>query len=204
MLPANRRQATPRQQPATVDYDMEVEEATYEVEVAEADWESGTDEPGLTNWEKGFAFEEYTVNKFNEQAEFFQLLVWRGDKRTNTGVSAISNQYPDLEYRFYFPKTSHTQDFAVECKFRSTDFNNGIIKLCNLSTLNRYRRYQTERNIKVYIYIGLGGAPWAPEKTFLVALDVVKDNYVHRNFLKPYERKVKKKFFFDPQTHRLN
>lgn len=166
---------------------------------------------GLTSWEKGYEFEQFTVDKLAEQADFFRLSIWRSDKRTKKGNYAESNKLPDLECDFHYPNVFSrrhpqyfTRRFAIECKFRSRDFNNGIIKVCKLKTLNRYREYQTVNNLKVYIYIGFRGTPSAPEETFLVPLDGISDRFIHLRDLENYRRTVNAKFYFDPESFTFN
>ncbi len=73
--------------------------------------ENVTVTPELTPKEKGDAFENYIIGKFDRR--FFSLKDMRSDKGSN-GFYPESNKYPDLVLE-YKPDSKR---FAIECKWR--------------------------------------------------------------------------------------
>lgn len=144
--------------------------------------------------EKGDAFENYVVSKFDRK--FFRLKDMRSDKGSN-GFYPESNKYPDLVLE-YKPSTF---SFAVECKWRadwwkrgdgeeSIDWAGGDKKIQN------YNEYAEKNNIPVFVVIGLGGEPDKPEKLFVAPLNALKYRYAKKSYLEKFLKKDSN-FFFD-------
>jgi hypothetical protein len=121
---------------------------------------------------KGHQFEDYIITLFNERK--FKLIEWRSDKKASNGVYPESCTYPDLEFAF-LGRRKHR--FAVECKWRE-DFKDGKIKWSYLKQIETYCNFQSERNIPVFIAIGIGGLPTHPERLFVTPLHDIK-NYTY-------------------------
>jgi hypothetical protein len=151
----------------------------------------------LTYDEIGRQFEEYTVLKFDRQ--YFKLIDWRSDKIIN-GIYPESNQYPDLQFEVRVGR--YINQFAVECKFRSR-FTDDQIEISRESQLKRYRAFQTEREIPVYIFIGIGGTPKSPEESFLIPLDRLLYPVAKRGYLEGFRKDIREKFFFNREDHSL-
>lgn len=144
------------------------------------------------NKEKGDAFERYIVKKFD--TTYFRLIDWRSDK-SEGDIYPESNLYPDLRYCF-----NQTKFFEVECKFRKELYKNSFS--INHDQLNRYRRYQYENHIDIYLALGLGGEPDNPEQLFLIPLDQLKSvNYYD---LKRYRKNTKHNFFMNRNSLELS
>jgi hypothetical protein len=94
--------------------------------------------------------------------------------------------------------------FAVECKFRSSTDHNGFVKLSKEKQISRYRSFKKERSIGVYIVLGLGGEPTAPDELFVIPLEDLHFATPHYSWLKKFEKNTHYKFFFDPVMKRLS
>jgi len=149
--------------------------------------------------EKGFLFEKYVVEKFDRT--IFQLFEWRSDK-FHEGIYAISNSLPDLEYNF---KTSrHNFRLGIECKWRSK-FANKKIEIASERNLKNYWQYSKDRAIPVFIILGVGGKPEAPEELFIIPLDEIQGPVLYRNQLNKYKRKyIENGFFYDGDSNTLS
>lgn len=146
---------------------------------------------------KGDIFEEYTVKKFPKG--FYEVREWRGDKTTNSGVFAVSNQYPDLEILF---KRQNIR-FAVECKYRSNAINGGI-EICSADQWERYKQFENENGMPVYLFIGLGGQPERPERHFLLLLEEMSHYWMSLKELQAFESKEgSNEFYYDLKISRL-
>lgn len=156
-------------------------------EVGKADTNTITntlsEEKDALNKQKGNEFESFVVNHF--ESKYYDLLEWRGDKYSN-GRYASSNHNPDLEINL---KLKNIQSkFAIECKYRSFYFNNGI-EWAEDYQLENYKKYSAEQNIPVFIVLGVGGEATKPEEIFIIPLSEIKSTFVNKNFLYKYERK---------------
>ena len=150
------------------------------------------------NREKGVAFEEYIVSRFSKK--YFALKEWRGDKSSN-GVYAESNTYPDMEYTF----TLHgeTYNFAVECKWRARYNKENKVEWSYKEQLARYRQFAKDKNMPVFIVIGIGGTPSKPANVFVVPLASIKDVNLPKSWLENYRHDLSKNLFFDIPTKSL-
>jgi hypothetical protein len=80
---------------------------------------------------------------------------------------------------------------------------NGQIEIGREDQLARYRTFQFERGINVYIFIGVGGTPKAPRETFLIPLSRVLSPVVKFGYLKGFRKDIRDNFFFDKDFHLL-
>lgn len=147
------------------------------------------------NVRKGHAFENFVATKFAEQPEF-GWIDWKGDRHVN-GNYPMANRNPDLEY--VFNSGSFRRSFAVECKFRSYLPSHGM-PFIEERQLQNYRAFQTQRRIKVYIILGLGGRPEAPDHLYLFALDEIAQATANLN---NYRKPVDAPFHYDITSERL-
>lgn len=149
--------------------------------------------------EKGFLFEKYVVEKFDRT--IFKLFEWRSDKY-HEGIYAVSNSLPDLEYNF---KTSrHNFRIGIECKWRFK-FTNKKIEVANERNLENYWQYSKDREIPVFIILGVGGKPEAPEELYIIPLDEIQGPVLYRNQLNQFKRKyIENNFFYDGDTNTLS
>jgi hypothetical protein len=132
--------------------------------------------------EKGDEFESYTISKFNKK--YFKLLFWAGDKHI-PGIKVDSNSDPDL--KFLCKLSQEMQEFAVECKFRSAYFNNGI-DWAEEYKIKHYRSYQTKYQIPVFVAIGVGGQPSSPNELYIIPLNDIRGTFLSLQFLQKYRK----------------
>ncbi len=133
--------------------------------------------------QKGLAFEKYVTTLLPRQ-HGFQLVHWRGDKY-NKGVYALSSQWPDLEYQY--SRENHKYEFAIECKWRSTYYR-GQIQLCDDHQLKNYQKFSEDKQIPVYIALGVGGSPDNPAELYIIPLDALSSNIIYRYELSRFKR----------------
>ena len=150
------------------------------------------------SYEKGVAFEEYIVSRFSRK--YFSLKEWRGDKSSN-GVYAQSNTYPDMEYTFKLH--GETYNFAVECKWRARYNAENKVKWSYNEQLARYRQFAKDKNMPVFIILGIGGTPSSPENVFVVPLASIERIEVSKHWLENYRHDFSKKLFYDIPTNTL-
>jgi hypothetical protein len=132
--------------------------------------------------EKGNDFEAFIVRKFSKK--YFKLLDWAGDKYVE-GIYAETTLQPDLKMRFKF--TDVEVDFAVECKYRSFFPSRGF-EWCTQSQLKNYRNFAKEKNMPVFLALGIGGLASQPEELFIVPLAKIETVLLSRDFLKIYRK----------------
>ena len=156
-------------------------------------------EVASTEKQKGDDFEKYIVQKFSKS--YFSIVEWTGDKYIE-GMYARSNTNPDLTLNFKMKGIN--LDFAVECKYRTDYYKNGI-EWCSEQQLKNYKNFATGKEIAVFVAIGTGGLPTAPEELFIIPLTELTTIFVDKSFLNKYKKeKIKdSNLFYDYQTRRL-
>lgn len=150
------------------------------------------------NKKSGDDFEKFVVQKFNR--DFFQLKEWAGDKYVN-GIYAETTQQPDLVMELNI--NGRISQFAVECKYRS-EFKRRGIEFATREQFNRYRDFEKNRNIPVFIAIGVAGKPDSPQYFYVVPLFKLDSNFIDEQTLEKYGKSTKSNFFFDPKTVSLS
>ncbi len=146
------------------------------------------------NYIIGHAFEDYIVTLFSKRS--FKLIEWRSDKKASNGVFPFSCCWPDLEFETAGRKRKR---FAIECKWRKSFYYSGIDWATN-SQILKYREYQKQNNIFVYVAIGVGGLPSNPEMLFITPLDhIYMYPRVFRSHLFPFKRNTKQLIEFSKQ-----
>lgn len=150
------------------------------------------------NKKNGFDFEKFIVQKFNKR--FFKVKQWAGDKYAN-GTYAETTLQPDLLLELSVK--NQTNEFAVECKWRSGFFKGGI-EVAKPDQYKRYQNYEANKKVPVFIAIGIGGKAANPEKLYIVPLQEMESGFISYAVLKKFQKKGDKDFFFEPETQRLN
>jgi hypothetical protein len=148
---------------------------------------------------KGLEFTKSIIAKFDKK--YFKLKEWRSDKYDG-GVYPEANMYPDLEFEFSLRDVKSR--FAVECKWRKSYYKNGI-EWAKEYQLKNYRKFKTEKNIPVFVAIGVGGTPEKPEDVYIVPLTVIENIFISQTELKKYQKVdfQDKNFFYDSKTEIL-
>ena len=114
---------------------------------------------------KGREFEDYVLGLFDvREGGDFTLKEWQGDK-TLGDVCPESNRYPDFVLSY---QQSHC--FAVECKWRERLTANIENDLFSTDKLAIYQQFANERQIPVFIVLGVGGEPCQPELLYIIPL----------------------------------
>ena len=149
--------------------------------------------------EKGDNFEKYIVQKFAKK--YFTIVEWAGDKFVN-GKYAETTLQPDLKIKFKYNDIS--VDFAVECKYRTDYYKNGI-EWCSERQFQNYKKFSIEKNTIVFVAIGISGLATEPNELFIIPLDKIETNFLPKEFLSKF-RKLNFKdnnLFFDNKTNIL-
>ncbi len=152
------------------------------------------------SYAKGLAFEEFVVKRFDPN--FFTIKEWRGDKQVN-GVYPESNTYPDLVVNFNYRKEKVNVDFAVECKWRQGFLKNEV-EWSYAQQIERYNQFSREKNLSVFVAMGIGGEPDAPEQMYIVPLEKLQKPSVSFDELKLYRRQdPKRNLYWDTKKRVL-
>lgn len=141
---------------------------------------------------KGDLFEEFILKMF--PAEAFNIIDCTHSKDDLDGRGTESCKNPDYHLRDIKTK----KPFWIECKFRSSTFENGTLQWCEYYQLKRYLDVIKKTEEKVYIIIGLGGKPQCPEKIFCIDLEKIPYNKLFRSAYEPCEIEVQ---FFKSLNH---
>ncbi len=149
--------------------------------------------------EKGNLFEAYVVSKFDKK--YFTLKEWAGDKYTN-GIYAETTIHPDLRYLFKLREIKI--EFAVECKYRSDYYKNGI-NWAKEYQMKNYNKFEHEYKIPVFVVLGVGGNPDTPLNLYVIPLNDIKYPFLSIAFLEKYkkEKTANGNFFFNHKTNCL-
>lgn len=144
---------------------------------------------------KGHAFEQFVVNRFRQSSDAFRWMDATSDKGV-AGHFPASNLNPDLQYEFRTGDKSYA--FAVECKYRSGAL--WRIRLTRDDQIARYRKFSADRQIDVFIVLGVGGSPTNPLALFVIPLSEVSP-VMDSNELEAFH--AKPSFYYDPKKRRL-
>ena len=154
----------------------------------------------LSSKQKGDMFEHYVIHKFS--AKYFLLIDMRSDKGSN-GIYPESNQYPDLVWK-YKPKSFK---FAVECKWRSgwhqrSDNTYWIDCMGGDHKLDVYNRFSQQKNMPVWIVLGVAGRPNNPAELYIIPLHVLKYRYAKYEYLQSFRHQdVARNFYLDTRYY---
>jgi hypothetical protein len=153
----------------------------------------------LSPKERGDKFEAFVTTLFKKK--YFRLLEWRGDKRSPHGQLPESSMHPDLEYAFKLGQREAR--FAVECKWRERFSADDTIQWSYPEQVARYRAFSVEKQVPVFVVLGVGGMPQDPQRLYVVPLERLAGEVVDRAQLEPYEKAKRSQFYFDLKTQTL-
>ena len=128
---------------------------------------------------KGDEFERFIRNILFPGAHY-ELLYKTYDYSTSRAFSIESSREPDFRFR----TIKSGLEFFIEAKYRSR-FYYGKIEWCKPYQLRRYQVINKE--IPIFIVIGVEGKPTAPEQVYLLPLRHIKYTVLFRSFLRKYE-----------------
>lgn len=177
-----------------LDYNEIITDA--ENRIADSDTDSETE---VINYNKknGDDFEKFVVQKFDKK--YFSIKEWAGDKYINGSYAKTTSQ-PDVLLEFKLRQK--ISELSIECKWRKNYYKNGV-EFAKKEQFERYKAFQKERNIPVFIAIGIGGKGTEPEQLYIIPLQEITTNFLTMNELKKYEKKIDMNFFFDSETNEL-
>lgn len=182
----------------TTEKGLDYNEVIIDVEnrISNLDTDSETE---VINYNKknGDDFEKFVVQKFDKK--YFTLKEWAGDKYIKGSYAQTTSQ-PDLLLEFNL--RDKNSELSVECKWRKKYYKNGV-EFAKKEQLERYKEFQKEKNIPVFIAIGIGGKGNSPEQLYIIPLQEINTNFLSMNELKKYEKKIDTNFFFDNETNEL-
>lgn len=154
--------------------------------------------PAPTAEAKGQAFENWVVDRLSK--DFHKLREWRGDKISTQGTYAESNMRPDLEVELVMGGSRYL--FAMECKWRQ-GFNGERMDVKEWQ-LTRYKRFAQDRQMHVFLVLGVGGTPAAPAELYTIPLLELADGPLTMAILAPYRQPMTgKSFYYDPFSQKL-
>ena len=141
------------------------------------------DETVMTGWE----FESFVLRLLQlKSRRDLVLREWRSDKSVD-GLVAEANSYPDMVLVQY--EGTRQMEFAIECKWRKHFAGiHGEITWADNDNMTRYRMFEESRDIPVFVVIGVGGDPSAPEILYIVPLDKIASTKLRRGWLEKYRR----------------
>lgn len=167
------------------------EEANELFNEIECELESIQSETEIINWKykNGLDFEKYVVRHFPSN---FHIQNWTGDKYID-GKYDTHNLDPDIIVKVTTP-TKHTI-IAIECKFHM-GYHNNLAFIAKKEQLERYRQYQNNNNIPVFIALGIGGSGANPEEFFVVPLNAIKFSIATQEYLSLFKKETNRKLFY--------
>lgn len=113
---------------------------------------------------KGREFEDYVVELFDlPHNEKLTLKEWRGDKNL-PGVYPEANSGPDLVFNY------EGHPFAIECKWRNHMPKTIEKELLPPDRQAFFQQYSKEHSLPIYLLLGIGGLPSAPDELRFVPL----------------------------------
>ena len=144
------------------------------------------------NKRNGDDFEKFIVQKFDKK--YFRIKEWAGDKFIN-GYYAETTKHPDFFIEFQIRKNETTQ-FSVECKWRQKLLKEGLSFKNNKEQLDRYKFFEEERKIPVFMAIGIGGKGSSPEQLYIVPVKDINNYFIPIGKLIKYKKNIDSNFFF--------
>lgn len=131
------------------------------------------------SYAKGDEFERF-IRKNLFPHVYYDLLHKNYDYLTSQYFYIESSKEPDFRFRSH----KSGKEFFVEAKYRS-HFYQWRLEWCKTYQLRRYQ--VINKDTPIFIVIGVGGHPMAPERIFLVPLKDIKYTVLFQSFLKKYE-----------------
>ena len=115
---------------------------------------------------KGREFEEFVLELLDVKSGKLLLKEWRGDK-TMGDVFPKNNSYPD----FLIEEVETKHNVAIECKWRKFLNHSAMMDLFSPEQLTAYQEFSEERDLPVFIFLGIGGEPCEPEDIYIIPLE---------------------------------
>lgn len=138
----------------------------------------------------GKRFEKYVLQRFDEK--YFAIVERTHSFKTNQERYVESSMNPDYVLRY----NPTREEFAVECKYRSSLDPKGMLNWTKPPQLKRYKEFAAKRKIPVYIVIGFGGVDDEPDDMFLIPLEEAKYPSLYPSIYQKFSRNPKKSFYW--------
>ena len=132
------------------------------------------------SYAKGEDFEEYVRNYIFPE-DLYGLVSKTHDYTQNRKDFVEASLEPDY---CLFDRKSERQ-FYVEAKFRS-DYYKGAILWCKPDQFDRYKDF--DKQLPVFVSIGVGGKPTRPVEVFLFPVRAVKYSKLFKSVLRDWEQ----------------
>jgi hypothetical protein len=115
----------------------------------------------MTHEAKSEAFEEWVLAHMSRQHHTVK------DRRADKNARYAADVHPDMVVALELVDTEYP--FAIECKWRNSLMGAGV----DLSEeqIARYQRFALDRQMPIFLIVGIGGHPSAPEELFVVPLN---------------------------------
>ena len=151
---------------------------------------------------KGKRFEDHVQNLFS--LKYYRIIEKTHSHKTNTERYVESSKNPDFIFEYILTR----EQFAVECKFRTTLNKRNQLEWSYPAQLKRYQEFAYQRKIPVFIIIGLeltfverGDFDEDDEVNvekfmFNIPLDAAKYPALYESVFANYERNYDKPFFW--------
>ena len=82
-------------------------------------------------------------------------------------VFPTNNSYPD----FLIEEVETERHVAIECKWRKFLNHSAMMDLFSPEQLTTYQKFSQERDLPVFIILGIGGEPCEPEDIYIIPLE---------------------------------
>ena len=114
---------------------------------------------------KGREFEDYVLELLDiPNNKKLTLKEWRGDKSL-PGIYPENNSAPDFVFEY------DGKPFAVECKWRNHMPKDIEKELLPADRMAFFRQFSTDRQMPVYLLLGVGGLPNDPDCLYFACID---------------------------------
>ena len=137
-----------------------------------------------SSFKKGDLFENFVVDKLFNGSEY-DLIYRTNSFDQNEARFAEYTLKPDFKFRC--KKTQ--KEFYVEAKFRSGFNSDNKIEVISYSQIERFKIYQKEENIPIFIAVGYGNSPENPAYVSLIPLNELTYLELYGSFLRRFDVK---------------
>lgn len=137
-----------------------------------------------SSFKKGDLFENFIVNNLFKGSEY-DLIYRTNSYEQNETRFAEYTLKPDFKFR-----CKNTQkEFYVEAKYRSGFNVDNKIEVISYAQIERFKIYQKEEKIPIFIAVGYGNAPENPAYISLIPLNKLTYLDLYRSFLRRFDVK---------------
>jgi hypothetical protein len=121
----------------------------------------------MTNEEKAQAFEEWVIAHLSKQHHTLK------DMRSDRNARYAADVHPDMVVALDLGGQEYP--FAIECKWRNSLMGAGVDM--SQEQIARYQRFALDRQMPIFLIMGIGGHPSAPAELFVVPLNRLEGRF---------------------------